>query len=81
MKTFVLIFFLFGVAACAGPKTVYICNSKNARKYHYTAECRGLSDCQYRIVKTTLKSAVGSNKTLCDWERESSDTALLSPDF
>ncbi|MET3876370.1 5-bromo-4-chloroindolyl phosphate hydrolysis protein [Chitinophaga sp. OAE865] len=75
MKTFLLIFFLFSTAGCAGPKTVYICNSKNARKYHYTADCRGLSDCQYRIVKTTLKSAVSKNKTLCDWERDSSGTA------
>lgn len=81
MRTFLFIFFLFSAARCADPKTVYICNSKNARKYHYTADCRGLSDCQYRIVKTTLKSAVNSNKTLCDWERDSAGTALLSPDF
>lgn len=81
MKMLLFICFLFYTVGCADSRTVYICNSKNARKYHYTANCRGLSDCQYRIVKTTLEIATRSNKTLCEWERPSPDTARLSPGY
>ena len=36
-------------------KTVYICGSGKADKYHLKENCRGLSNCQYKIVKTTLE--------------------------
>lgn len=48
--------------------TVYICASKSAKKYHYSPHCRGLSDCQYKIVKTTLAVAKSKGRTLCRWE-------------
>lgn len=49
-------------------KTVYICNSGKTDKYHLKENCRGLSNCQYKIVKTTLEKAKKDKKTLCKWE-------------
>ncbi|MFT3822853.1 MAG: hypothetical protein QM731_02990 [Chitinophagaceae bacterium] len=59
--------------------TVYICDSKNAIRYHYKENCRGLSNCHYRIIETTLDSAKMQNKTLCEWERKSLDHQLSAP--
>jgi 5-bromo-4-chloroindolyl phosphate hydrolysis protein len=47
---------------------VYICNSGKTDKYHLKQNCRGLSNCQYKIVKTTLEKAKKDKKTLCKWE-------------
>ena len=49
-------------------KAVYICGSGKTDKYHLKENCRGLSNCQYKIVKTTLTKAKKENKTLCKWE-------------
>lgn len=49
--------------------TVYICNSDKATKYHLKENCRGLSNCSYKIVKTTLEKAKKDKKTLCGWEK------------
>lgn len=51
------------------PATVYICNSDKATKYHLKENCRGLSNCGYKIVKTTLEKAKKDKKTLCGWEK------------
>lgn len=40
-------------------KTVYICNSKNAKAYHSKANCRGLNRCKYEpeaVTKAEAKS-------------------------
>lgn len=47
---------------------VYICSSKTAKRYHYNENCRGLSNCGSKIVKTTIDKAKDSGKTLCGWE-------------
>lgn len=47
---------------------VYICNSKNAKKYHLKKNCRGLSACKADIKKLSLEKAKNIGKTLCGWE-------------
>ncbi|MES2275980.1 MAG: hypothetical protein V4592_08155 [Bacteroidota bacterium] len=69
MKTLLLLFVLFGESKCTEPKTVYICASKHAQRYHYRADCRGLKNCTYQIVKTTIADAKKSGKTLCHLEK------------
>jgi hypothetical protein len=47
---------------------VYICDSKNATKYHKKEFCRGLSACKKETKKVTLKEAKDLGLTLCGWE-------------
>lgn len=69
MKSILLLGFIFlNNVTCTGPITVYVCNSCSAKKYHYTASCRALRNCQQKIVKTTVEIAEGKGKTLCGWE-------------
>lgn len=68
MRSLLFVLLLFSSFKCA-TTTVYVCDSPNAKSYHYKADCRGLSNCQHRIIKTTLESVQKSNKTLCKWER------------
>lgn len=48
---------------------VYVCGSGKSEKYHLKENCRGLSNCQYKIVKTTLEKVKKDKKTLCKWEK------------
>jgi hypothetical protein len=74
MKTLLLLFLLSGDGKHKIipniETTVYICNSPGAKKYHLNKNCKGLSTCQHRIVKTTLEQAKKSGKTLCGWEKQ-----------
>ncbi|WP_300603888.1 hypothetical protein [Niabella sp.] len=65
MKSFFLGVLLLNTCT---PATVYICDSKTASRYHYNKDCRGLKNCNYRIIKTTIDSAEKRNRTLCRWE-------------
>lgn len=47
---------------------VYICDSKNGKKYHYLKSCRGLSSCKAKIKEITVESAEKLGKTICGWE-------------
>ena len=47
---------------------VYVCDSPNAKKYHFTSTCRGLNACKHQIVKTTQSKAQEIGLTLCGWE-------------
>jgi len=47
---------------------VYICNSLNGKKYHFTKSCRGLNACKSDIKKMTIEDAKKIGKTLCGWE-------------
>ncbi|AMP99155.1 hypothetical protein AY601_2260 [Pedobacter cryoconitis] len=70
MKIILLLSFLFfNTIILEKPKTVYICGNSNTKKYHYKSNCRGLSNCNYRIIKTTLAKMKGKNRTLCKWEK------------
>ncbi|MGF1922830.1 MAG: hypothetical protein ACQUHE_01525 [Bacteroidia bacterium] len=66
MKSLLLFIFLNNIG-CAST-TVYLCDSPNAKKYHYKEKCRGLGNCSYKIITTTLEKAKKSGKTLCGWE-------------
>jgi hypothetical protein len=48
---------------------VYICNSKNATKFHFNQFCRGLSACKKETKTVTLKEAKDKKLTLCSWEK------------
>ncbi|MCD2424825.1 hypothetical protein LQ567_18730 [Niabella pedocola] len=67
MKSILLAVFILNSNSCT-PTTVYICDSNTATWYHYNEHCRGLKNCNYRIIATTLDSAENSNRTLCRWE-------------
>jgi len=58
---------LLNTTTAAGPD-VYICNNKITDKYHYSSTCRGLSNCQFKIVKITIAGAKAKKMTLCGWE-------------
>lgn len=47
---------------------VYLCDSRGGKKYHYSKNCRGLSNCKHEIIKVNLKKAQTLGKTLCSWE-------------
>lgn len=69
MKLLCLFLLLTSCITGNDSQTVYLCNSEGGRKYHYTSDCRGLSNCQHKIIKTTLDKAKGQGKTLCGWEK------------
>ncbi|MFC4144022.1 hypothetical protein [Pedobacter mendelii] len=69
MKTLFLLLFIITIKYSLAPKEVYICNNGNTKKYHYTSNCRGLSNCSYKIVKSTIDKAKKDGKTLCGWEK------------
>lgn len=71
MKNKLAFMVLFATLGCRRKDSgeVYVCDSCNARRYHVRADCRGLSDCDFRIVKVSLADAKASGKTLCYWEK------------
>ncbi|PZR06085.1 MAG: hypothetical protein DI539_24590 [Flavobacterium psychrophilum] len=69
MKLLLSTLLLITGTQCDSSTMVYLCDSKNAIRYHYQSDCRGLSNCKYRIIKTALESAQSSGKTLCKWEQ------------
>lgn len=45
---------------------VYICTGSSSTKYHKTASCRGLNNCQGKIVKITKSDAENKyHRTAC----------------
>lgn len=44
---------------------VYICTGSSSKRYHSSAECRGLSNCQGTIAKVSLEKARGMGRTPC----------------
>ena len=70
MKTlFLLLFFFVNMITRKETTTVYVCNSPGAKKYHNGSDCRGLSNCTYKIVKMDVEKAKKDGKTLCVWEK------------
>lgn len=69
MKVLFILLFIIRVNNSPIPKEVYICNNGSTKKYHYTTNCRGLSNCSYKILKSTLDKAKKDGKTLCGWEK------------
>jgi len=48
--------------------SAYLCDSPGGAKYHYTKNCRGLSNCKHKIIKVSVSEAKKRGKTLCGWE-------------
>lgn len=69
MKTLLLLIIFFINTNFSAPKSVYICNSGISKKYHYQQDCRGLKNCQFKLLKIPLDKARREGKTLCKWER------------
>jgi hypothetical protein len=65
MRILLLTFMLFAIYGCTDTTTVYLCNSPYGKKYHLKANCRGLSNCSHRVIKTTLGQAEKLGKTRC----------------
>ena len=47
---------------------VYVCDSKYAKKYHYSSNCRGLNACKHEIVKMSKSTAEDRGLSLCSWD-------------
>ncbi|KQR72326.1 hypothetical protein [Pedobacter sp. Leaf176] len=69
MKTLFILPLTIILSCSLAQKEVYICNNGKTTKYHLKEACRGLSNCSYKIVKTTLEKATKDKKTLCGWEK------------
>lgn len=54
--------------AAVAKSDVYLCNSKGGKKYHYTKNCRGLSNCDHEIIRVSVEKAKNLGKELCGWE-------------
>ncbi|NER14540.1 hypothetical protein GWK08_13885 [Leptobacterium flavescens] len=61
----ILVSFSFGTPE---DPEVYICASKNSKRYHFRKDCRGLSRCKAKIVKMPLSKAKKIGRTLCGYE-------------
>lgn len=68
MKTLLLLIIFFTNTNFSTPKSVYICNSGISKKYHYKQDCRGLKNCQFKLLRINLDKAKKDGKTLCRWE-------------
>ncbi len=69
MKTLIL-FALLTIDTTRNSSTVvFVCNSSKAKKYHLHTDCRGLSNCQHKIIKLSLADAQKRGLTLCSWEK------------
>ncbi|WP_188360988.1 hypothetical protein [Flavobacterium orientale] len=68
MKKIVALLLLTLLLTSGSTEKVYICNSKNATKYHKKEFCRGLNACKKETVKVTLQEAKNKGLTLCSWE-------------
>ncbi|SCY83965.1 hypothetical protein [Flavobacterium caeni] len=47
---------------------VFICGPAGAKKYHYTANCRGLSACKHGTFEVPKSKAESLGLSLCGWE-------------
>ncbi|MBA5629950.1 hypothetical protein HU137_09230 [Moheibacter sp. BDHS18] len=63
-----LTYFLFASFTTAPETSVYLCNSSGGKRYHFSENCRGLSNCQHPIIKVSLQEAKKRGKTICGYE-------------
>lgn len=68
MKKLLPLLLLFAFTSFTASNDVYLCNSKGGKRYHFTKDCRGLSNCQAEIIKVTLDDAKKKGKTICGYE-------------
>ncbi len=67
-KLLVAILFIQITAFIPSGQTVYICKGPESKRYHFSANCRGLSNCSTRIYEVPLEEAEGLGRTICGWE-------------
>jgi len=48
--------------------TVFVCNGKSSKRYHFKKNCRGLSNCRSSISEVSIEEAKKRGRTLCGWE-------------
>ncbi len=68
MKKLLFIVLFITLTSLTVEKEVYICDSKGGKKYHFTKDCRGLSNCKADIVRVKLSEAEKQGKTICGYE-------------
>ncbi|MGQ2982594.1 hypothetical protein [Flavobacterium sp.] len=68
MKKLILLVAFILLTSITVEKEVYICQSKGGKKYHFTKDRRGLSNCKAEIVKVKLSEAEKQGKTICGYE-------------
>lgn len=69
MKVLALFLLLLVSSGGGKPTIVYVCYGTKAKKYHLHEHCRGLRNCQHRLVKMKLSDARKMGYTLCGWEK------------
>lgn len=68
MKYTLLLLLFFLTSFHPPEKSVIICVSTGAKKYHFNENCRGLKSYRSETIKTSIKKAQGYGLTLCGWE-------------
>ena len=48
---------------------VYICKSSGAKRYHFSATCRGIKRCTHEVAKVSVETAKGYGLSVCGYER------------
>ena len=70
MKSTIAILLILINVNCTSVNDVYICDSPGAKSYHLKENCRGLSNCQHKLIIMTLEKAKRKGRTLCAWEKK-----------
>lgn len=65
MKKLIFFIGMIALTSFTADKDVYLCQSKNAKRYHFDKDCQGLKNCKSEIVKVTLSEAQKQGKTIC----------------
>lgn len=66
-KYFLLALFV----SCAAHKEghVYVCKSNLGKKYHYTENCEGLSNCKHEVAHISKEEAQKLGYKICELEK------------
>ncbi len=60
---------LLAFAPAQPDKTVYVCDTKGAAKWHGTRDCSGLKSCKGKIITMTRRQANDRSLTKCGLEK------------
>lgn len=74
MKTILLILIAYSLGSFIPPsrsdeKTVFYCDSKTAKRYHKSKDCKGLEECTHIVRSTTIEDATKLGLTPCKIEK------------
>jgi hypothetical protein len=70
LRLLTLVIFFSVLSSFRSPEgKVYLCMSNAAEVYHYSRDCRGLSNCKHEIIEVSKEEAVNSyGRRICGWE-------------